>query len=62
MTSFFTKTLVSSWTKMPSPHTYMQFNGRLQFLNNKHLLLVDHWKPIILWDHKEKTQHNVMTN
>ena len=59
----------SSWTKLPSPHSYVHinhFNKRPSwencrlwgFLNNKHLLKID-FRELILWDDKENTQHNV---
>ena len=59
----------SSWTKLPSPHSYVHinhFNKRPPeedyilrgFLNNKHLLMID-FRELILWDDKENTEHNV---
>ena len=57
----------SSWIKLPPP-IYMHINifneqSSYQlwgFLNSKYLLRVDFWE-FILWDHKENTEHEVMT-
>ena len=52
----------ASWTEIASPHAYASNCQLLDFLNNLHLLINEenNEKKLVLWDHKENTEHDVM--